>query len=325
MSTAKLNSKVPTSKDVERIRQKYPDRIPVWIDNPYDHNAQRKFLVPKDMTLSVFLHGYRSKHSNILCQSNEAFYYFDPHTNTLLTLNQTMAQVDHSHRSSQDGLVHILVQKEASFGSSSHPPSDYLLVKRVGNRMAVVHTSSTSAASTYTSSKSTPDSTSKQIMPKESIPITKAIPTPLNIKSSPSPSPSSSSFSSCSSSSSTLLVSTPDWSRQEWKEDEKLHHVYHYGTLMTAKPMQKEIQLPTKDGSASDTIMEQDALYELVLHDPNATLPSSDVFMMLMERLAWPPYIIGFASTSELPFHGQIPRLQTMDPGTSTLYHIYFL
>jgi hypothetical protein len=163
---------LPSANDVQRLMAKHPDRIPLYVSNPYaSAESKRKFLIPGDLSFGEFVASYRSKYwtaasktdqtKTASAKSAQAYFYFDESGRTLLPMHYTMGQLYKEFKSAKTGLLHICVQEESAFGASSFVRPMYLqpTTQSVFSPSAVTGTS-TSASASASVSVSTSISTS---------------------------------------------------------------------------------------------------------------------------------------------------------------------
>lgn len=103
-------------KESEKIKNKYPNKIPVIAEkgkNSSISGAQRhKFLVQEDMTLSQFMVVLRKR---VKLKSEDAlFIYLEG--NTLAPTSATMASLSKDH-GDKDGFLYIIYCSENTFGT----------------------------------------------------------------------------------------------------------------------------------------------------------------------------------------------------------------
>jgi hypothetical protein len=169
---------LPSADDVQRLMAKHPDRIPLYVSNPYaSAESKRKFLIPGDLSFGEFVASYRSKYwtaasktdqtKTASAKSAQAYFYFDESGRTLLPMHYTMGQLYKEFKSAKTGLLHICVQEESAFGASSFVRPMYLqpMTQSVFSPSAVTGTSasaSTSVSTSVSTSTSTSTSTSSK-------------------------------------------------------------------------------------------------------------------------------------------------------------------
>jgi GABA(A) receptor-associated protein len=99
----------------ERIRDKYPDRIPIICEKASkqkDINTldKKKYLVPKDLTIGQFMYVIRKRLK--LEASDALFLFIDGH---ILSSNSLLGYVYDEH-CDIDGFLYIKYSKESTFG-----------------------------------------------------------------------------------------------------------------------------------------------------------------------------------------------------------------
>lgn len=101
----------------DRIRSKYPDRIPVIAERLEKSDIpdldKKKYLVPSDLTMGQFVYVIRKR---IKLSADQAIFLFV--NNTLVPSGTLMSQVYKDH-ADEDGFAYICVAGENSFGSVS--------------------------------------------------------------------------------------------------------------------------------------------------------------------------------------------------------------
>lgn len=106
-----------------RIRQKYPERVPVIVEpSPYHEDKltldKRKYLVPIDLSIGQFIYIIR-KRMNL--KPSESIYLFTQ-DNILIPVTQLVSHTYELHKSN-DNFLYIHVAKENTFGGSGSPPA----------------------------------------------------------------------------------------------------------------------------------------------------------------------------------------------------------
>lgn len=98
-----------------RIRQKYPDRIPVIAEKAEKSEIpdidKKKYLVPADLTMGQFVYVIRKR---IKLAPDAAIFIFV--NNTLPPAAALMAQVYKEH-ADQDGFLYVTYSGESTFGA----------------------------------------------------------------------------------------------------------------------------------------------------------------------------------------------------------------
>lgn len=100
----------------ERIRVKYPDRIPIVIQKANDSKLpdidKSKYLVPQDLSAGQFIYVIRKR---IKLTPEQAVFVFVG--NMLLPTNELMSQVYAKHRD-EDGYLYMFYKEEEVFGKN---------------------------------------------------------------------------------------------------------------------------------------------------------------------------------------------------------------
>ena len=98
----------------ERIRNKYPDRVPVIIEKRKDSDIQdidkQKFLVPDDLTVGQFIHVIRKRIS--LPPDMSIFIFVN---NTLPLISDSIIKV-YQQQKDEDNFLYMIYSGESTFG-----------------------------------------------------------------------------------------------------------------------------------------------------------------------------------------------------------------
>jgi GABA(A) receptor-associated protein len=122
--TAPFRQRFPYSEranESSRIRDKFPDRIPVIVERSKNTSAaiphidKEKFLVPGDLTVSQFIYIIRRR---IELSSEMALFLYVG--NTLPTTGTLLREL-YSHHSEDDGFLYITYCGENTFGLTEAP------------------------------------------------------------------------------------------------------------------------------------------------------------------------------------------------------------
>lgn len=101
--------------EADRIRLKYPDRIPVISEKAEKSDIpdidKKKYLVPADLTMGQFVYVIRKR---IKLPADQAIFIFV--NNTLPPAAALMSQVYKEH-ASDDGFLYITYSGESTFGA----------------------------------------------------------------------------------------------------------------------------------------------------------------------------------------------------------------
>jgi len=99
----------------KRIREKYPDRIPVIAERDVRSNIpdidKIKYLVPTDLTVAQFVFVVRTR---LKLEGDQAIFLFI--NNTLPPSGALMGQI-YKENKDPDGFLYILYAGESTFGS----------------------------------------------------------------------------------------------------------------------------------------------------------------------------------------------------------------
>ncbi len=100
------------SEESVRIMKKYPDRIPVIVEagKGIQIMDKCKFLVPKDLSCSQFMHVLRKK---ISIKDSEAVFIFVD--NTMPRDSSTMMEIYQQHKEAC-GFLFMVISREETFG-----------------------------------------------------------------------------------------------------------------------------------------------------------------------------------------------------------------
>jgi len=100
--------------EFERIKNKYPNRIPIIVKKKKDSELpdidKSKFLVQKDMIINQFIYIIRKK---INLKPNEAI--FVTINNQMCISNQSLSEIYDKHKN-DDGFLYITYSSENTFG-----------------------------------------------------------------------------------------------------------------------------------------------------------------------------------------------------------------
>lgn len=101
-------------KESEKIRKKYPERIPIICEKNEKSKIQdidkKKYLVPQDLTVGQFVYVIRKK---IKLKPQKAIFIFV--NNTLPSPNLLMSQIYKDHKD-EDGFLYLTYSSENTFG-----------------------------------------------------------------------------------------------------------------------------------------------------------------------------------------------------------------
>ncbi|KAI7877835.1 microtubial binding protein [Lichtheimia hyalospora FSU 10163] len=101
--------------EAERIRQKYPDRIPVICEKVEKSDIpiidKKKYLVPSDLTVGQFVYVIRKR---IKLGPEKAIYIF---VNEILPPTSGLMSAIYEEHKDEDGFLYITYSGENTFGS----------------------------------------------------------------------------------------------------------------------------------------------------------------------------------------------------------------
>lgn len=102
------------SEESKRIKQKYPDRIPIIVEKSYTSNItdidKNKFLVPFDLTFGQFQYVIRKK---IQLPSDKAMFMFVK--NIIPPTSSLISNIYESY-ADEDSFLYIIYSGENTFG-----------------------------------------------------------------------------------------------------------------------------------------------------------------------------------------------------------------
>lgn len=98
-----------------RLRERYPDRIPVIVDRPPGSRtappiSKHKYLVPLDLTMDKFVHEVRQ---HIELDSQKSLFFFVE--GTLVPNGETMSRIYQRWQAS-DGFLYVTYEVDNTFG-----------------------------------------------------------------------------------------------------------------------------------------------------------------------------------------------------------------
>jgi GABA(A) receptor-associated protein len=102
------------TEECTRIRQKYPDRIPIVVEKHNDSNIKdidkHKYLVPKDLSVGQFIFIIRKR---LVLTPEKALFIFV--NNTLPPTSSEIGQI-YTQYKDPDGFLYITYSGENTFG-----------------------------------------------------------------------------------------------------------------------------------------------------------------------------------------------------------------
>jgi GABA(A) receptor-associated protein len=102
-----------TSDEIERLRKKYPERIPIFLikgENVTFDIPKTKYLVPSTLTFGEFIYNIRR-----LCKlkpEKAMFFYID---HSLMNSAELISTIYERHKH-KDGTLHLTYSEENTFG-----------------------------------------------------------------------------------------------------------------------------------------------------------------------------------------------------------------
>lgn len=98
----------------ERILQKYPDRIPIIVQNIPDSLLpeidKKKYLAPKDLTIGQFMYVIRKR---VQLEPEKAIFMF---VNNTLPSTSTLLSTIYEEQKDEDGFLYLDISGESTFG-----------------------------------------------------------------------------------------------------------------------------------------------------------------------------------------------------------------
>jgi len=102
-------------RESERIRQKYPNRIPIIVEKSIRSNLQsidkKKYLVPGDLTLGQLVYVIRKRIPKMTSEKGLFVFIND----TLVPVGETVAKINKEHID-EDGFLYLVYTEENTFG-----------------------------------------------------------------------------------------------------------------------------------------------------------------------------------------------------------------
>ena len=104
--------------EARRIRQKYPDRVPVIVEQARkqdfsDIDMKRKYLVPGELTMGQFVYVVRKR----LKLNAEKAIFLSTESGVMPPTTQLMGTIDVEHRDKDDNFLYLMYSAENTFGS----------------------------------------------------------------------------------------------------------------------------------------------------------------------------------------------------------------
>ena len=104
------------TKEFERIKSKYPNRVPIIVeryenvDRSLPELTKKKFLVPRNITFGQFLYILRTR---MELPPEKALFVF---VNNVLPLNSEQVNTIYEEHKSEDGFLYCCYSSENTFG-----------------------------------------------------------------------------------------------------------------------------------------------------------------------------------------------------------------
>jgi len=102
-------------QEAERIRSKYPDRIPVIVEKAEKNDItdidKKKYLVPGDLTVGLFVYVIRKR---IKLSPEKAIFIF---VNNVLPPTAALMSSVYDEQKDEDGFLYVTYSGENTFGS----------------------------------------------------------------------------------------------------------------------------------------------------------------------------------------------------------------
>lgn len=104
--------------DCIRIRERFPDRIPIIVeryksaDSDVPHIDKAKYLVPGDLTFGQFVYVIRKR---LALSSEKALFLYVK--NTLPASSKLISTLYATHADAEDGFLYVIYSSENTFGS----------------------------------------------------------------------------------------------------------------------------------------------------------------------------------------------------------------
>ncbi len=100
--------------ECERVRSRFPDRIPVIVERGRNSNVplidKNKYIVPSSLSLGQFCYVLRNR---LKLSSDQAIFLFID--NTLCTTSSLMSEIYARHKD-YDGFLYVIYCGESTFG-----------------------------------------------------------------------------------------------------------------------------------------------------------------------------------------------------------------
>ncbi|KAJ3004353.1 ubiquitin-like protein atg8 [Thoreauomyces humboldtii] len=111
-------------QEADKIRQKYPDRIPCIVEKAEKSDIERidkkKYLVPCDLTIAQFVYVIRKR---IQLSPEKAIFVF---VNNVLPPSASELREVYQEHKDEDGFLYIVYSSENTFGEGIHGVEEML-------------------------------------------------------------------------------------------------------------------------------------------------------------------------------------------------------
>lgn len=114
-SFKKNNSFDERLRESNRILLKYPDRVPIIVDNEVKNNQtclKQKYLVPKDITISQFMFVLRKR---FRIDANQGLYMI---INGIIPASNSLINHVYENYKDPDNFLYIILKSESTFGNN---------------------------------------------------------------------------------------------------------------------------------------------------------------------------------------------------------------
>lgn len=117
--SATLEERKRRKAETTRIREKFPDRIPIWVDRAPKATTdtptidRNKYLVPHDLTVGQFMWVIRRR---LHLKPNQTIYMFLGQHMAIAPHTHLMSMVAKEHTDAETGYLHVYYSFEDYFG-----------------------------------------------------------------------------------------------------------------------------------------------------------------------------------------------------------------
>lgn len=110
---------IERKKEIHRLMQKHPERIPIYIEcdkrskvrPKNDDTFNKKFLVPNELCVSQLIYVIRKRFE---LNPEQAIYIFFNHQ--LISSDKTVKEIYDLHKNKEDDMLYAIYAIEATFG-----------------------------------------------------------------------------------------------------------------------------------------------------------------------------------------------------------------